>query len=132
MAHFAKVLNGVVVDVINADAGFFDSFVDASPGDWIQTSYNTRGGVHFDPATGAPSKDQSKALRKNFASIGFQYDKGMDAFIPPCPYESWTLDPESCLWVAPVAMPDDGQEYIWDEKVYLADQSAGWVLTFPA
>src|SRR6056297_1118100 len=72
-----------------------------------QTSYNTRGGVHYDPETGEPSQDQTKALRFNYAGIGFTYDEDRDAFIPPKPYPSWVLDEGTCLWVAPVALPDD-------------------------
>ena len=83
MGHFAKVNNGVVEQVIVAEQEFFDTFVDSSPGVWLQTSYNTRGGVHYDPSTGEPSADQSKALRKNYAGIGYSYDATRDAFIPP-------------------------------------------------
>ena len=79
-----------------------------------QTSYNTRGGVHYDPETGEPSEDQTKALRFNYAGIGFTYDEERDAFIPPKPYDSWLLDEDPCLWVAPVPMPEDG-DYNWDE-----------------
>jgi hypothetical protein len=115
MAHFAKVNNGIVEQVIVAEPEFFDTFVDNSPGQWIQTSYNTRGGKHYDPETGELSADQSKALRKNYAGIGFTYDAAKDAFIPPKPFNSWLLDEDSCLWEAPVAMPDDGKMYRWDE-----------------
>jgi len=86
MAHFAKVQNGIVTQVIVAEPEFFQTFVDTSPGEWIQTSYNTRGGVHYKPDTNEPSDDQSKALRKNYAGTGFTYDKTRDAFIPPKPY----------------------------------------------
>jgi len=81
-----------------------------------RTSYNTRGGVHYDPQTGEPSADQSKAFRKNYAGIGYTYDESRDAFIPPKPFDSWTLNEDSCLWEAPVAMPDDGQRYSWNEE----------------
>jgi len=74
MSHFAKVVDGKVAQNIVAEAGFFDTFVDSSPGAWIQNSYNTRGGIHYDPVTGEPSADQSKALRGNFAGIGYTYD----------------------------------------------------------
>lgn len=116
MAHFAKVNNGIVEQVIVAEPEFFDTFVDSSPGQWIQTSYNTRGGVHYNPETGEPSADQSKALRKNYAGTGYTYDAGRDAFIPPQPYASWTLNEDSCLWEAPVAYPTDGKVYTWDEE----------------
>lgn len=115
MAHFAKVVDGTVTQVIVAEPEFFETFVDSSPGEWIQTSYNTRGGVHYNPETGEPSADQSKALRKNYAGIGFTYDRTRDAFIPPKPYASWNLNETSCLWEAPVAMPTDGKRYSWDE-----------------
>jgi hypothetical protein len=114
MAHFAKVVNGVVDQVIVAEPEFFDTFVDSSPGEWIQTSYNTKGGVHYNPETGEP--DGGVALRKNYAGVGFTYDRDKDAFIPPQPYPSWTLNEESCLWSAPVAYPEDGQMYVWNEE----------------
>jgi hypothetical protein len=114
MAHFAKVLDGTVTQVIVAEPEFFDKFIDSSPGEWIQTSYNTRGGVHYDPNTG--EADGGVALRKNYAGIGFAYDADRDAFIPPKPYASWTLDDASCLWEAPVPMPADGKAYRWNEE----------------
>ena len=113
MAHFAKVVNGTVEQVIVAEPEFFDTFVDSSPGEWIQTSYNTRGGVHYSPETGEPDGDV--ALRKNYAGVGFTYDAAKDAFIPPQPYNSWNLNEETCLWEAPVAYPNDGKRYIWNE-----------------
>jgi hypothetical protein len=116
MSHFAKVNNGIVEQVIVAEPEFFDTFVDSSPGQWIQTSYNTRGGKHYDPETGELSADQSKALRKNYAGIGFTYDAAKDAFIPPKPFNSWLLDEDTCLWNAPVAYPDDGGLYQWNEE----------------
>ena len=106
MAHFAKVNNGVVVQVIVAEPEFFDTFVDSSPGQWIQTSYNTYGGVHANGGT---------PLRMNYAGLGFTYDSTRDAFIPPKPYASWTLNEGTCLWDCPVAYPDDGKRYTWDE-----------------
>ena len=115
MAHFAKVNNGIVEQVIVAEPEFFETFVDSSPGQWIQTSYNTRGGVHYNPDTNEPSADQSKALRKNYAGIGYSYDATRDAFIPPKPYASWVLDEQTCLWNAPVPYPTDGKRYQWDE-----------------
>ena len=114
MAHFAKIQNGKVTKVIVAEPEFFDTFVDDSPGQWLQTSYNTRGGIHYDPETGEP--DDGEALRKNYAGIGYTYDPTRDAFIPPQPYASWVLDEDSCLWEAPVTKPDDGQVYTWNEE----------------
>lgn len=115
MAHFAKVVDGVVTNVIVAEPEFFQSFVDDSPGEWIQTSYNTRGGVHYDPETKEPSADQTKALRMNYAVIGGTYDADKDAFIPLRPFASWVLDETTCTWEPPVAYPDDGKPYDWDE-----------------
>ena len=83
-----------------------------------QTSYNTRGGVHYDPETGEPSEDQTKALRFNYAGIGFTYDEDRDAFIPPKPFESWVLDEDTCLWVAPLPYPEDGAAYYWNEELF--------------
>lgn len=117
MGHFAKVQNGIVTRVIVAEADFFNNFVDDSPGQWIQTSYNTRGGVHYKPNTNEPSEDQSKALRKNYAGIGYTYDSTRDAFIPPQPFNSWTLNEDTCLWDSPVAYPEDGKLYKWNEEI---------------
>ena len=121
MGHYAKVVDEMVVRVIVAEAEFFDTFVDDSPGTWIQTSYNTHGGVHYirndDGSMGDPSADQSKALRKNYAALGFRYDEDRDAFIPPKPHDSWTLNETTCLWDAPVAYPDDGKVYLWNESI---------------
>lgn len=119
MGHFAKVLDGKVIQVIVAEPEFFDTFVDSSPGQWIQTSYNTRGGVHYGP-DGEP--DGGEALRGNYAGIGCTYDPVLDAFIPPQPYPSWVLNTTTCQWQAPVPYPDDGKMYIWDEA------TLSWVL----
>lgn len=115
MGHFAKVVDGKVTQVIVAEPEFFDTFVDSSPGQWLQTSYNTRGGVHYQPDSNQPSADQSKALRKNYAGVGYSYDATKDAFVPPQPFASWVLDDTTCLWNAPVAYPADGKQYVWDE-----------------
>lgn len=116
MAHYAKVNNGIVEQVIVAEPEFFDTFVDTSPGEWIKTSYNTRGGIHYEPDSNTPSPDQSKSLRKNYAGVGYTYDVQRDAFIPPKPYPSWVLNEFSCLWEAPVPYPDDGGFYVWNEE----------------
>lgn len=111
MAHFAKVLNRQVIQVIVAEPEFFETFVDSSPGQWIQTSYNTHGGQH----------PEGRPLRKNFAGVGYTFDAARDAFIPPTPYPSWVLNEDTCLWAAPVAMPEDAgtgeppKRYTWDE-----------------
>jgi hypothetical protein len=115
MAHFAKCVDGKVVQVIVAEPEFFDTFVDTSPGQWIQTSYNTRGGVHYNPETGEPSADQSKALRGNYAGVGYTYDQTNDVFYAPQPYPSWLLDQTTWTWDAPTPMPTDGKMYEWDE-----------------
>ena len=116
MGSWVKIVNGVVVKGIRAEPEFFNTFVDDSPGEWLQTSYNTRGGIYYDANTNTPSQDQSKAFRKNFAGVGFIYDKDRDAFIPPKPYESWTLNDFSCLWEPPVPYPNDNKSYDWDEQ----------------
>ena len=106
MAHFAKVLDSIVTQVIVAEPEFFNTFVDSSPGEWIQTSYNTHGGQH----------PEARPLRKNFAGVGYSYDKTRDAFIPPQPYASWILNEDTCLWDPPVPYPSDGKYYEWDEE----------------
>jgi hypothetical protein len=116
MSYYAKVHEGFVVNVIRADESFFDIFVDDEPGQWIQTSYNTRGGVHYLPDSDVPSPDQTKALRKNYAGIGYTYDSQRDAFIPPQTMPSWVLDEQTCQWVPPVAYPSDGKIYVWNEE----------------
>jgi hypothetical protein len=111
MGHFAKVLDGKVLTVIVAEPEFFKTFVDTTPGEWIQTSYNTYGGVH--KLGGTP-------LRKNYAGIGFTYDRTRDAFIPPQPYPSWTLNEQTCLWEPPYAIPvhsTGNKLYYWDEPL---------------
>lgn len=126
MAHFAKLdENNVVVFVTvgrQEDDGKEAELTKRTGDVYKQTSYNTRGGVHYNPETGEPSEDQSKALRKNYAGIGYTYDADRDAFIPPKPFDSWVLNEDQCLWEAPVAYPDDGQLYRWDED------TTSWVL----
>jgi hypothetical protein len=107
MSHFAKVLDGKVVQVIVAEADFFNTFVDTSPGTWIQTSYNTHGNQH--KLGGTP-------LRGNYAGIGYTYDATNDVFYAPKPYPSWTLNELTWLWEAPITMPTDGI-YIWNEEL---------------
>lgn len=116
MGHFAKVVDGKVTQVIVAEKEFFDSFVDTSPGQWLRTSYNTRGGKYYNPNSNDLHPDQSMALRKNYAGIGYTYDAQRDAFIPPQPYASWVLNEDTCVWDAPVAYPTDGKTYAWDES----------------
>jgi len=119
MSHFAKVLNGTVVQVIVAEQDFFDNFIDTSPGQWIKTSYNTHGNIHRGQ-DGNP--DGGIALRGNFAGIGYLYDFVNDVFIPPKPFASWTLSSNTWLWEPPVLMPQDGNEYRWNESNLTWDQ----------
>ena len=104
MSHFARITaQGIVEQVIVAEQDFIDTLSDKTS--WIQTSYNTRGGQH----------PEGRPLRKNFAGIGFTYDPVRDAFIPPQPFASWTLNEDTCQWDCPVAYPTDGKKYTWDE-----------------
>jgi len=105
MAHYAKIENGIVTTVIVAEQDFINSLEDTNS--YVQTSYNTRAGVH--ELGGTP-------LRKNFAGIGYTYDKDRDAFIPQKPHDSWFLNEETCLWNPPVPHPRDGKQYKWNEE----------------
>jgi hypothetical protein len=157
MGHYAKVVNGKVAKVIVAEASFFNNFVDDSPGKWIQTSYNTRGGVHYQPNNGTPSPtvyqdvsgsifetldeanatgtppittvDQSKtkALRGNYAGIGYTYDSALDAFYPPKPFNSWTLNTGSYLWEAPVAYPSGDATGSYTGSYQWSEDNTNWV-----
>lgn len=113
MAHWAKVENGIVKQIIVAEPEFFETFVDTSPGEWVQTSYNTVAGVH--QLGGTP-------LRKNYAGLGYTYDAVRDAFIPPKPYSSWILNEDTCLWEPPVAYPSDENRYVWNEETQSWDE----------
>jgi hypothetical protein len=103
MSHYAKVENGIVTQVIVAEQDVIDSGLFGTG--WVQTSYNTHGGQH----------PENRPMRKNYAGVGFSYDSQKDAFIPPKPFASWTLNEETCLWDCPVAYPTDGKVYIWNE-----------------
>ena len=109
MAHYAKVEDEVVTNVIVAE----QDFIDTQGGTWVQTSYNTKGGVHT--LGGTP-------LRKNYAGIGYVYDSDRDAFYVPQPYPSWSLDEGTCLWEPPVAHPNNGKEYTWNEDTTSWDE----------
>ena len=113
MSHYAKVLDGRVTQVIVAEAEFFDTFIDSSPGTWIQTSYNTYGNVHYG-ADGQP--DGGIALRGNYAGIGFVYDANNDVFYQPRPYPSWILNTDTWIWLEPIPMPTDNKIYNWNEE----------------
>jgi hypothetical protein len=122
MTHYAKVLNGKVEQIIIAEPEFFTTFKDTSPGAWIQTSYNTRGNVHYG-VDGQP--DGGVALRGNYAGVGYTYDEQSDVFYAPSPYPSWVLNINTWLWEAPVAKPTDEKAYNWEE----ATQS--WIESTP-
>jgi len=124
MAHYA-LINNSSNEVINVIVGRNEDEVVDGISDWenhysevtgwtaLRTSFNTHGGIHY--TDGEPSADQSKALRFNYAGIGYSYDENRDAFIPPQPYDSWVLDEATCLWVAPIAYPAEGV-HVWDEE----------------
>ena len=103
MSHFAKVENGIVTQVVVAEQDVIDSGLFGSG--WVQTSYNTHGGQH----------PEGRPLRKNYAGVGYTYDTDRDAFIPPKPFSSWSLNETTCLWDAPTPMPTDEKRYAWDE-----------------
>lgn len=111
MAHFAKVIEGIVTEVLVISQDVIDTGMFGDPALFVQTSYNTYGGQH----------PEGRPLRKNFAGVGFTYDAERDAFIPPQRFASWTLNEETCLWDAPALYPDDGKPYVWDED------ALGWV-----
>lgn len=113
MAHFAKVRDGIVTQVIVAEAEFFQNFVDTSPGEWIQTSYNTYGNQH----------PEGRPLRGNYAGIGFIYDREHDVFYGQQPYPSWVLNQSTWLWESPIPAPQDGNNYYWDEP------SISWMIS---
>ena len=120
MAHWAQIdENNIVTQVTvgnnnDPDEGY-QWLIDNLGGTWIQSSFNTYGGVHY-TSDMVPSEDQSKALRYNYAAIGYTYDPDRDAFIAPKPHESWILNESTCIWEAPIAKPDDGQMYVWNEE----------------
>ena len=106
MSHYAKVLNGQVIQVIVADEDFFQTFRDTSPGTWLQTSYRTRANTHPE---GTP-------LRGNYAGVGYHYDRVHDVFYAPQSFPSWTLNNTTWIWEAPIPMPTDGKIYLWNEN----------------
>lgn len=107
MTHFAKVENGIVTQVLVIDQDVIDTGAFGDPSLWVQTSYNTYGGQH----------PEGRPLRKNYAGVGFTYDESLDAFIPPKPFPSWSLNETSCLWEPPVQYPTDGNLYGWNEDL---------------
>ena len=114
MSHFAEIDgDGIVQRVIVIEQNVLDSGNWGDPSNWIQTSYNTRGGVHYAPNSNDP--DDGIALRKNYAGVGYTYDQARDAFIPPKRFPSWNLNGDTCQWDPPTPRPDDGKRYDWDE-----------------
>jgi hypothetical protein len=123
LAHFAKLDSNNIVTFVTVGRQEDDgreAELSSRTGDvYKQTSYNTRGGVHY--TDGVPSEDQTKAFRKNYAGLGYTYDAGRDAFIPQKPFASWVLNEDTCLWDAPVPLPEDAgtgeppKRYTWDE-----------------
>ena len=124
MAHFAELdENNIVIRVLvvpNEQEHRGQEFLAEDlnlGGRWIQTSYNTNGGIYYNPETNEPAEDQSRAYRKNYAAIGYVYDEQIDAFIPPKPYPSWVLNEESCFWQAPIPEPETGGPWNWNEDI---------------
>ena len=120
MAHFAKVnSNNIVTEVLVIDQEEINTGNWGDPTQWVQTSYNTRGGVYYTPGTGTPDPDQSKAFRKNYAGVGMVWDAARNMFYEPQPYPSWTMDEQTGKWVAPVPLNVSWQEqpfWKWDES----------------
>lgn len=122
MAHYAIINSENIViqvfvgkDETDTTKDWEEYYSDGIDGYVLRTSYNTRGGVYYDPETGEPAENQSKAFRKNYAGIGYIYDSAKDAFIPPKPFNSWILNDESCTWHPPIPMPEGDSRYIWNE-----------------
>lgn len=114
MAHFAFINDQNIVEkVLVIDQETVNTGLFGDPAKWIQTSYNTRGGVHYGPDN---EPDDGVPLRKNFAGIGYTYDPVSDAFYAPQPYPSWILNKTTYIWEAPVPLPDNQNYYIWNEK----------------
>ena len=118
MAYFAEIdENNIVLNVRAISQENINTGKWGNPDNWVQTSYNTRGGVHYAPNSHEP--DGGVALRKNYAGKGYTYDPTRDAFIAPKNYPSWVLDNDTCQWNAPTPYPDDrlpyGKTYVWDE-----------------
>ena len=115
MAHFVKLdTNNTVIFVTIGRDDDDENELSLRTGEiYKKTSYNTKGGIHYDPDTNQP--DGGVPFRKNFAGIGYTYDPNRDAFIPPKPYASWILNEETCYWDPPVSYPSDNKDYIWNE-----------------
>jgi hypothetical protein len=111
MGHFAKIENGLVTQVIVAEQEVINSGLFGTG--WLQTSYNTRGGIHYGQ-DGQP--DDGIAIRANYAGIGYTYDSTNDVFYAPQPYPSWTISAPTWIWISPVPYPNDGNYYVWNEE----------------
>lgn len=136
MGHYAKVLNNKVIQVLVADSDFMAGYIDTSPGTWLKTSYNTSGGKHYtidsngDQTYTILSDRQDKAIRKNFAGIGFNYDPVKDAFYSDPPFDSWVLDSDTYCWKAPITNPHDPDKSYWhegDKEFKLFTKPENWV-----
>jgi len=133
MAHYAYVNEGNVVENVivvndNDEATINEWMPPKDPnGRWMKCSYNTHYGVYYDPATGQPAEDQSGVFRGTYPGYGSLYNDEHDIFHDPSPYPSWTLNPTTADWEAPIPMPDTGNAHAWDEDAYQADNTTGWV-----
>lgn len=128
--YFAKLNdNNEVINVVVGNADFLTTFVDDTPGKWLECDKNTQYGIHWNRETHTMSEDQSKAFRKNFPSVGDTYDPSRDAFIKKKPYPSWILNEDSCEYEPPVTRPSASltEKYYWDEELYQTDNTQGWV-----
>ena len=129
MAHYAFLDENYIVTevIVGKDEVDFDweQYYAIKKGQICKrTSYNTRGGIYYNPKTNLPDEDQSKSFRKNYAGVGYKYDINKNAFIPPQPYPSWNLNEQTCLWDAPIPYPNDGNLYEWNEQTLSWDLSS--------
>ena len=127
MAHYAFLNEDYVVTevIVGKDERLFDweNYYTIKKGQICKrTSFNTKGGIYYNPITNLPDDVQSKSFRKNFAGLGFKYDVTLDAFISPKPYPSWILNEQTCNWESLIPHPNDGQMYSWDET------TKSWIL----
>lgn len=123
MSHFAKVMGNTVIEVVVAEQDVIDSWLFGDPAQWVQTSYNTRGGAHYG-SDGLP--DGGTPLRKNHAAPGYTYDRELDAFIPPKPFPSWLFNEDTCLWDPPIPYPEStNAPFVWSEE------EQNWVQVVP-
>ena len=126
MGHYVKVVDDIVVNGIVAEPEFFDTFIDSSPGKWIETCYNTRGGKWINPETNTPDPEGGVPLRGNYAGVGYIYDEENDVFYPPKPYPSWTISAPDWTWTSPVPYPSDENFYEWNEEEQVWEQMTNY------